>query len=109
VLRAVTVVLRARCYTVTFHERGFELAAGVLHRRKQFIWYHQLVDEPTYLRTPATFLTHTASLQVRYDRAATTYELLLAGIGSPGEVDRIRAYIETRRLAERAPIRGFLT
>jgi len=31
------------------------------------------------------------------------------GIGSPREVEQIRAYLETRRLAERSPMRGALT
>jgi hypothetical protein len=33
----------------------------------------------------------------------------LSGIGSPREVEQIRAYLETRRLAERSPMRGALT
>ena len=56
------------------------------------------------------FLTHTASLQLRYnDTTSTVRDLQLAGIGSPSEVEQIRGYLEARRLAERAPLRGFLT
>ena len=87
-----------------------ELTEPLLHRRKQFIWYYQLTEEPVYLRKPAMLLTHTASLQITYNHTANAVRTMeLSGIGSPGEVERIRAYLETRRLAERSPIRGSLT
>lgn len=106
---AGVAVLRSRLYRVTFHERGFDLATGVLHRRRRFVWYYQLTGEPTYLRTPLMFLTHTASLRVAYDDGGDVKSVELAGIGSPAQVEHIRQYIETRRLAERIPMRGFFT
>jgi hypothetical protein len=106
----VVALVRAHLYAVTFHQRGFEVATGILNRRKRFIWYYQLTEEPHYVRTPGMFVTHTASLQISYnDDAHTARRLELAGIGSPREVEAIRSYIELRRLAERSPIRGPLT
>jgi hypothetical protein len=106
---AGVAVLGSQLYRVTFHERGFDLATGILHRRRRFVWYYQLTGEPTYLRTPLMFLTHTASLQVAYDDGGDVKSIELAGIGSPAQVEHIRQYIETRRLAERIPMRGFFT
>jgi hypothetical protein len=107
---AAVAAIRAHLYHVSFHERGLEIARGVLHRRKQFIWYYQLTEDPSYTRTPATYLTHTATLRLTYEDTHTTVRVLdLAGIGSPGEVEQLRGYLETRRLAERAAMRGPFT
>lgn len=108
--KAIPILVQSRLYGVTFYERGFDIATGVFRRHKQFLWYYQLTEEPRYVRTPMMFLTHTASLQIKYNDAATTVkDLELSGIGSPREVEEIRMYIESRRLAERSPMRGFLT
>jgi len=109
-IKTLVVLAQSLMYTVAFHQRGFEVASGVLHRRKQFIWYYQITEEPMYVRTPIMFLTNTASLQVTYNHTANAVrEMELSGIGSPREVEQIRAYLETRRLAERSPMRGALT
>jgi hypothetical protein len=109
-IKTLVVLAQSLMYTVAFHQRGFEVASGVLHRRKQFIWYYQITEEPMYVRTPIMFLTNTASLQVTYNHTANAArEMELSGIGSPREVEQIRAYLETRRLAERSPMRGALT
>jgi hypothetical protein len=109
-IKTTIALVQSLMYSVVFHERGFEVATGVLHRRRQFIWYYQLTEEPVYARTPVMFLTHTASLQVSYNHTANTVRNMeLSGIGSPREVEQIRAYLETRRLAERSPMRGSLT
>lgn len=108
-IKTTVAVVQALMYSVVFHERGFELATGVLHRRRQFIWYYQLAEEPVYVRTPVMFLTYTASLRVTYDHAATTVRPLeLSGIGSPRATEHVRTYLETRRLAERSSMRGSL-
>jgi hypothetical protein len=104
---ALTAVLRARLYSVTFHDRAMELASGVLHRRKQLIWYFQLAAEPEYVRTPVMLLTHTASLRITYeDTAGTSRTMDLLGIGTPPQVDLIRRLLEAHRLNERVPMRG---
>src|SRR5262249_46838071 len=51
-VKAMIALLQSLMYRIAFHERGFEIATGVLHRRKQFIWYYQLTEEPLYVRTP---------------------------------------------------------
>jgi hypothetical protein len=108
--KTMVVLAQSLMYTVAFHQRGFEVASGVLHRRKQFIWYYQITEEPMYVRTPIMFLTYTASLQITYNHTANAVRgMQLSGIGSPREVEQVRAYLETRRLAERSPIRGALT
>lgn len=107
---AISLVVRSRLYTVIFFERGLDIATGVFHRSKQFIWYYQITEEPCYLRGPWMFVTHTASLRLKYNDAATSsQDIDLSGIGSPQEVDWLRSYIQARRLAERSPMRGFLT
>jgi membrane protein YdbS with pleckstrin-like domain len=109
-IKIAAVLARSHRFNISFHERGLDVATGVLHRRKKFIWYYQLTEEATYVRTPVMYLTHTASLQLAYNDTPTTHTYLeLTGIGSPSEVERIRAYLETRRLAERIPMHGFFT
>lgn len=102
--------LQSRLYRISVYQRGMDIATGVFRRRKQYLWYYQISEEPAYVRRPSMFLTNTASLQVKYNNGnSATKSITLAGIGSPREVDNLRADIESRRLAERATMKGFLT
>ncbi|MEO3859727.1 tetratricopeptide repeat protein [Acrocarpospora sp. B8E8] len=127
---AVTFVMKTRMFTVLalipvvtlpfealirsatngtdFYEYGMEVRSGLVRRQVQFIWYYQIAESPTYLRTLGSYLTHTASLGVRYNEAgASSAEYIeLSGIGTPEQVKEISRYLESRVPPERMPIRG---
>lgn len=112
VLAAVRIgraVVEARLRESVFYERGIDLAGGLLRRDRHFVWYYQLAEEPRYSRSFVMLLTHTASLHLLYNNSSTTTQwITLAGVGSPAQVMEIRQYIQERRTAERATMRGFL-
>ncbi|MEU2256817.1 tetratricopeptide repeat protein [Nocardia xishanensis] len=106
-LSPITIYIRTRMYTAQLYDYGMDVSAGVFRRSKQFVWYYQITEPPTYVRRPANYLTHTASLIVSYnDTAATTVRVQLRGFGSPRQVDQIRSYLQSRIPSERLPIRG---
>lgn len=105
VLLAVTVY--SRMNSACLYEYGMEVSSGAINRSKKFIWYYQITESPTYVRTLRNYLTHTASLKMNYDHTASTTERVeLIGIGTPKEVDEVREYLQSRILPERLPIRG---
>jgi hypothetical protein len=103
----VTIMVRTRMYTAQLYEYGMDVSTGVLRRSKQFIWYYQITEPPTYVRTLTSYLTNTASLLVSYNNtASTTVQVELRGIGSAKQADEVRAYLQSRIPPERLPIRG---
>lgn len=110
VVLLVVIPLRARLIGADLHEYGMEVHTGVWRRTRQFVWYYQITETPTYLRTPFSYLTHTASLLVRYNTtASTTAEVELTGIGSPGAVVEVRDHLQSRIPPERLAVRGAWT
>jgi hypothetical protein len=104
------LVASARLYAVDVHERGIDVASGLFHRSRQFIWFFQMPVEAQYTRSGAEFLTRTASLHLLYNDLTTNkVELNLAGVGTPCQVEEVRMYIEERRVRERTPMRGPFT
>ncbi|AHH99119.1 hypothetical protein GCM10010174_68810 [Kutzneria viridogrisea] len=107
VLALLSLALRARMYTAEIYEYGMDVSSGILRRTRQFVWYYQITEPPTYLRRLSNYLTHTASLVVSYNNtASTTATVQLRGFGSPQRVDEVRSYLESRIPPERLPIRG---
>ncbi|MCX5205438.1 hypothetical protein OG897_28755 [Streptomyces sp. NBC_00237] len=41
-----------------------------MRRRIQFVWYYQIVESHSCVRTLGTYFTRTASLGLRYNEAA---------------------------------------
>ncbi|WP_162272727.1 tetratricopeptide repeat protein [Nocardia lijiangensis] len=106
-LSPITIYIRTRMYTAQLYDYGMDVSEGVFRRSKQFVWYYQITEPPTYVRKPADYLTHTASLIVNYNNtAATTARVRLRGFGSPRQVDQVRSYLQSRIPSERLPIRG---
>ncbi|WP_040787157.1 tetratricopeptide repeat protein [Nocardia pneumoniae] len=106
-LSPLTIFIRTRMYTAQLYDHGMDVSTGVLRRVKQFVWYYQITEPPTYVRKPLNYLTHTASLSVSYnDTASTTRRVELRGIGSPREVEEVRGFLQSRIPPERLPIRG---
>jgi membrane protein YdbS with pleckstrin-like domain len=107
VISLVTIPIRTRMYTAQLYEYGMDVNTGVLRRSKQFIWYYQITEPPTYVRKLTNYLTNTASLLVSYNNtASTSAQVELRGIGSPEQVNEVRAYLQSRIPPERLPIRG---
>ncbi|GGO96404.1 tetratricopeptide repeat protein [Wenjunlia tyrosinilytica] len=104
----VVLVVRPRTNGADFYEYGVDVKSGFAHRKVQFIWYYQIVESPSYVRTFGTYFTSTASLGLRYNEAgaSSTQYLELSGIGSPDEVREIGRYVESRTFPERHVIRG---
>ena len=103
----VAVPIRAMLNGADLFEYGMDVHTGVLKRSTQFVWYYQITEPPTYLRTLSSYLTHTASLRVSYNNtASTTAQLTLTGIDGPSQVHELRSYLQSRIPSERLPIRG---
>ncbi|WP_330230865.1 tetratricopeptide repeat protein [Nocardia sp. NBC_00508] len=106
-LSPITVYIRTRAYTTQLYDYGMDVSTGVFRRSRQFVWYYQITEPPTYVRDAREYLTHTASLLISYNNTATTtVRMKLRGIGSPREVEQMRSYLQSRIPAERLPIRG---
>ena len=107
---AITILaipIKSRMYAADLFEYGMDVRTGIIRRSKQFVWYYQITEAPTYTRKLTNYLTHTASLQFSYNNtASTTARAELTGIGSPKQVEEIRAYLQSRIPSERLPIRG---
>ncbi|WP_328446624.1 tetratricopeptide repeat protein [Streptomyces sp. NBC_00386] len=104
----VLLLVRPRTNGADFYEYGVDVKSGFIKRKVQFIWYYQIVESPSYVRTFGTYFTNTASLGLRYNEAgaSSTAYVELSGIGSPNEVREIGRYVESRTFPERHPIRG---
>ncbi|WP_156371395.1 tetratricopeptide repeat protein [Nocardia arizonensis] len=106
-LAPITIYLRTRAYTAVLYDHGMDVSAGIFRRSKQFVWYYQITEPPTYVRTLRDYLTNTASLAISYNNTATTTSrVVLRGIGSPRRVEQVRSFLRGRIPAERLPIRG---
>jgi hypothetical protein len=106
-LSPVTIPVRSRMNSAKLYEYGMDVSTGVLRRSKQFVWYYQITEPPTYVRGLRSYLVHTASLRVTYNNtASTTAQVELTGIGTPQQVEGVRAYLQSRIPPERLPIRG---
>ncbi|OHV44773.1 hypothetical protein BBK14_30700 [Parafrankia soli] len=104
----VWVFVKSRTNGADFYEYGVEIKSGFVRRSIQFVWYYQIAEAPTYVRSFANYFTNTASLRIHYNSsAATTVERVeIAGFGSPDEVKWIGGYLESRVPPERIVIRG---
>jgi hypothetical protein len=100
--------VKTRTNGADFYEYGVDVKAGFVRRRVQFVWYYQIVESPSYVRTFGTYLTNTASLGLRYNEAgaSSTEYVELPGIGTPDDVREIGRYVESRIFPERHVIRG---
>ncbi|MEV4475300.1 tetratricopeptide repeat protein [Nonomuraea sp. NPDC049504] len=101
-------LLNSRINGSDVYEYGVEIRRGLVRRTVQFIWYYQIVEAPSYLRTLGSYFTHTASLGIRYNDngASSVTEIEMSGVGTPALVKRVGRYLESRIPAERLPIRG---
>ncbi|WP_162184919.1 tetratricopeptide repeat protein [Allokutzneria albata] len=107
IVTLAAVPLQALLNGADLYEYGMDVHTGVLKRSTQFVWYYQITEPPTYLRTLSSYLTHTASLRISYnDTASTTAQLDLSGIDGPQQVHALRTYLQSRIPSERLPIRG---
>ncbi|ACZ91455.1 hypothetical protein Aros01_01023 [Streptosporangium roseum] len=108
ILGIPAVLLNSRINGSDVYEYGVEVRRGLIRRTVQFIWYYQIVESPSYLRTLGTYFTHTASLGIRYnDNGASSVTYIeMSGVGTPARVKGIGHYLESRIPAERLPIRG---
>ncbi|MFF3444188.1 tetratricopeptide repeat protein [Streptosporangium sp. NPDC002721] len=90
------------------YEYGVEIKRGLIRRTVQFIWYYQIVESPSYLRTLSSYFTHTASLGIRYNDngASSVTRIEMSGVGTPALVKKVGRYLESRIPSERLPIRG---
>ncbi|OHV39757.1 hypothetical protein BBK14_32860 [Parafrankia soli] len=103
----VTILVKSRTNGADFYEYGVEIKSGFVRRSIQFVWYYQITEAPTYVRSFADYFTNTASLRIHYNPSATTVERVeIAGFGSPDEVKWIGGYLESRVPPERIVIRG---
>jgi hypothetical protein len=102
------ILVTSRTNSATFYEYGVDVKAGFVRRRVQFIWYYQIVESPSYVRTFGSYFTCTASLGLRYNDtgAFSARYVELPGIGSPRKVGDIGRYVESRVFPERCPVRG---
>jgi tetratricopeptide (TPR) repeat protein len=107
----VLLLVKPRTNGADFFEYGVDVKSGFIRRKVQFIWYYQIVESPTYVRTFGTYFTHTASLGLRYNEsgAYSTAYVELPGIGSPQQVREIGRYVESRIFPERYDVRRFVT
>lgn len=103
-------LLTALLYRVDIYTRGLEVTAGLVPRRRTFIWYANVTQDSVYTRNAWSYLTRTASLELRYDdgSGATREVLTLDGIGTPATVSTTRQYLELRRKPERMAAAGIL-
>ncbi|MFI1177624.1 hypothetical protein [Streptomyces melanogenes] len=94
-----------------FYDYGVDIKSGFIHRRVQFVWYYQIVESPSYVRTFGTYFTNTASLGLRYNEsgAYSTAYVELPGIGTPQQVRELGRYVESRIFPERYDVRRFVT
>ncbi|MGW4030990.1 tetratricopeptide repeat protein [Streptomyces sp. NPDC004838] len=107
----VLLLVRPRTDGADFYEYGVDVKSGFIRRKVQFVWYYQIVESPSYVRTFGTYFTHTASLGLRYNEsgAYSTAYVELPGIGSPEQVREIGRYVESRIFPERYDVRRFVT
>ncbi|MEV0147690.1 MULTISPECIES: tetratricopeptide repeat protein [unclassified Nonomuraea] len=101
-------LLNSRINGSDVYEYGVEIRRGLIRRTVQFIWYYQIVEAPSYLRTLGSYFTHTASLGIRYNDngASSVTQIEMSGVGTPALVKKVGRYLESRIPAERLPIRG---
>ncbi|MBD0741000.1 hypothetical protein BG418_05825 [Streptomyces sp. CBMA152] len=94
-------LVRSRTNGADFYEYGVDVKSGFVRRKVQFVWYYQIVESPTYVRTFGTYVTNTASLGLRYNEAgaSSTVHVLLPGIGTPSRVRELGRYVESRAAA----------
>ncbi|QJS99043.1 tetratricopeptide repeat protein [Streptomyces asoensis] len=104
-------LVRSRTWSADFYEYGVDVKSGFIRRKVQFVWYYQIVESPSYVRTFGTYFTNTASLGLRYNEAGaySTAYVELPGIGTPNQVKEIGRYVESRIFPERYDVRKFVT
>nr|MDT0515705.1 tetratricopeptide repeat protein [Streptomyces sp. DSM 41633] len=107
----VLLLVKPRANGADFYEYGVDIKSGFIRRKVQFVWYYQIVESPSYVRTFGTYLTHTASLGLRYNEsgAYSTAYVELPGIGTPQQVKNLGRYVESRIFPERRDVRGIMT
>lgn len=109
VAMAACAWLESRVSLFWFHERRVDVATGLLHRRRLVLWYYT-VSQVTYRRTPLSYLTNTASLDITYLSTTTqTQTLTLPGIGSPDEVLDLYRRLQPLTVRERRRMKLTLT
>jgi tetratricopeptide (TPR) repeat protein len=107
----VLLLVKPRTNGADFYEYGVDIKSGFIRRKVQFVWYYQIVESPSYVRTFGTYFTNTASLGLRYNEAGaySTAYAELPGIGTPNQVKEIGRYVESRIFPERYDVRKFVT
>lgn len=104
----VLLLVKPRTSGADFYEYGVDVKSGFVRRKVQFVWYYQIVESPSYVRTFGTYFTNTASLGLRYNEAgaSSTVYVELPGFGTPDQVRETGRYVESRIFPERQVIRG---
>lgn len=104
-------LMKSRLNGADFYEYGVDVKSGFIRRKVQFVWYYQIVESPSYVRTFGTYFTHTASLGLRYNEAGaySTAYVEVPGIGTPNQVMEIVRYVESRAFPERYDVRKMMT
>ncbi|QJS99045.1 tetratricopeptide repeat protein [Streptomyces asoensis] len=107
----VLLLVKPRTNGADFYEYGVDVKSGFIRRKVQFVWYYQIVESPSYVRTFGTYFTNTASLGLRYNEAGaySTAYVEVPGIGTPNRVMEIVRYVESRAFPERYDVRKIMT
>lgn len=103
----IAVSLQSKMNTFDFYERRMDLHRGVLNRSMLVIWYYDIF-QVSFVRTPMTYLTNTASLRVTYYEGTATRTVTLDGIGDPTEVRQLYEKLQPLVVLERRGMKKIL-
>ncbi|MEU1392875.1 MULTISPECIES: tetratricopeptide repeat protein [unclassified Nonomuraea] len=103
----VAAVVSARVTSYVFHQRRVDVAQGVRDRSKQVILYAS-ITQVRYVRTLSSYLTNTASLELTYMLGTEKESIVLAGLGRPGQVDKLYQELQGPVVRERRAMKKIL-
>ncbi|MFI7694481.1 tetratricopeptide repeat protein [Nonomuraea sp. NPDC049655] len=103
----VAAVVSARVTSYVFHQRRVDVAQGVRDRSKQMILYAS-ITQVRYVRTLSSYLTNTASLELTYMLGTEKESIVLAGLGRPGQVDKLYQELQGPVVRERRAMKKIL-
>ncbi|MEV3986324.1 tetratricopeptide repeat protein [Nonomuraea sp. NPDC049758] len=103
----VAAVVSARVTSYVFHQRRVDVAQGVRDRSKQVILYAS-ITQVRYVRTLSSYLTNTASLELTYMLGTEKESIVLAGLGGPGQVDKLYQELQGPVVRERRAMKKIL-
>ncbi|MER6513908.1 tetratricopeptide repeat protein [Nonomuraea sp. NPDC001636] len=103
----VAAVVSARVTSYVFHQRRVDVAQGVRDRGKQVILYAS-ITQVRYVRTLSSYLTNTASLELTYMLGTEKESIVLAGLGRPGQVDKLYRELQGPVVRERRAMKKIL-